>query len=748
MSDVIKTSSNASEPAQVARIPISGMHCASCVARVEKGLNTLPGVLSASVNLLTEQAKVEYLPDQVTPAQLKEAVARTGYQPGEPRSDVSLLPAAPEGTTREITDLRNRFIVAISAALLTMLLMYLPLGWSERTIGLIALVICTPAQFWAGGRFYTGAWQTLRHGSADMNTLIATGTSAAYFYSLAAVLFPGLAGSVGLHFDTAATIIALILLGRYLEAVARGRGSAAITRLLDLRPATATLLRKGKEVEIPVDEVLPDNLLLVRPGDKIPVDGVVTEGSSSVNEAMVTGESLPVEKAPGDGVIGGAINQTGAFQMRATRVGAETMLAQIIRLVEEAQSSKAPIQRLADRVAGAFVPIVLLLAALTFVVWLLFGGAAGLRVGLISAVSVLIISCPCAMGLATPMAILVGAGTGAELGILFRSAEALEAVGQIDTIVFDKTGTLTQGEPALTDIIAAGPLPEAELLRLAGALEALSEHPLGRAIVAAARERGLELPPVEKFNALAGNGIIGQIAGQEVLVGAPRLFVERGFDISAYEQQIDQLAEQGKTVSLVALDGAIIGIIALADTLKPEARSVVAELRRLGLTPVMITGDNWKTARAIAAQVDISEVLADLLPADKVTAIRQLQARGKKVAMVGDGINDAPALVQADLGIALGSGTDVAKEAGAVILLGSDLTGVTAAIKLGRRTLATIRQNLFWAFFYNVIAIPVAAGALYPAFHFTLNPMIAAGAMAFSSLSVVLNSLRLRRVVG
>jgi len=737
------------EKSAVCYLPISGMHCASCVSRVEKGLTSLAGVVSASVNLASQQARVEFNPQTVGPAELKAAVSQSGYRAGEPRLE-SAFPAAPVESKEELLQLRRRLILALGVTLVLMLLPHLPLGLSPQTIAFVSLVLCTPVQFWAGGLFYAGAWQTLRHAGADMNTLIATGTSAAYFYSLFATFYPFVAREAGLHFDTAAAIIALILLGRYLEALAKGRGSAAISRLLNLRPATATVLRDDQQSELPLEEVLPGDILLVRPGEKVPVDGKIIAGRSSLNEAMVTGESLPVEKGPGDEVIGATLNQAGAFKMRATRVGAQTLLAQIVRLVEEAQASKAPIQRLADKVAGIFVPIVLIIAALTFALWMTWGPAPAFRFALISAVSVLIISCPCAMGLATPMAILVGAGKGAEMGVLFRSAEALEAVGRINTVLFDKTGTLTQGKPVVTDVIplaesAETRLGEIEILRLAAAAEAFSEHPLGEAIADFAREKGLTLPRTEEFQALAGNGVIAQIEGREILVGAPRLFAERNLSPERFEEQIRGFSEEGKSVALIAAAGKIIGLITLADTLKPEAREVVEGLRRSGLEAALITGDNWKTARAIAGEAGIAEVLAEVLPADKASAVKSLQQQGKKVAMVGDGINDAPALMQADLGIALGSGTDVAMEAGAITLIGSDLTAVISAISLGRRTLQIIRQNLFWAFFYNLVAIPVAAGLLYPAFHLTLNPMIAAAAMAFSSLSVVLNSLRLRR---
>jgi Cu+-exporting ATPase len=716
------------------------------VGRVEKALAAVPGVVRASVNLATETAQIEFLPRQADPEMLKAAVTKAGYHPGELQLTMSLQAPSAEKDA-ELLDLRKRFIFAAITAAVLMLLTHVYMASHQPWLAILALALCTPVQFWAGARFYAGAWQILRHGAADMNTLIATGTSAAYFYSLAATFSPPLAEQAGLHFDTAASIIALILLGRYLERKARGRASAAIGRLLDLRPAKAAVLEDDIEIEKDIESVVVGDLLLVRPGEKIPVDGVIIEGHSSLNEAMITGESLPVEKAPGNAVIGGTLNQTGAFKMRATRVGANTMLAQIIRLVETAQASKAPVQRLVDRVAGIFVPVVLAIALVVFIVWMIFGPQPAFRFALISAISVLIISCPCALGLATPMAIMVGSGKGAEMGIFFRSAEALEAAGQLQLVVFDKTGTLTLGKPKVTDVISLnhyGP-NETEVLRLAAAAETFSEHPLGKAIVEAAREAGLQLPELKEFRALAGHGIVAQVGGQQVMVGTPRLFADRGLGSNTLEEQLNRLAEEGKTVSLVAVKGAIVGLIALADTLKPEANEVVKRLHDLGLETALITGDNWKTARAIARQTGLADVQAEVLPADKAAAVKAYQQQGKKVAMVGDGINDAPALMQADLGIALGSGADVAMEAGDITLIGSGLGGVVSAISLGRRILQTIRQNLFWAFFYNVIAIPIAAGVLYPFFHYTFNPIIAAAAMAFSSLSVVLNSLRLRR---
>lgn len=732
----------------ISHLPVKGMHCASCVGRVESALLKVPGVTSAAVNLAAETARVEVDADLFDASALKSAVIDAGYEPGEPQTQLGFgTPGKVAAEVKaEVKSLRNRLIVAATGAVVLMLLMALGhAGISMTALAIISLIIATPIQFWAGRMFFLGAWQSLKHGAADMNTLIATGTSAAYFYSVAATFIPSLEHLAGLHYDTAATIIALILLGRYLEAIAKGRASDAIRKLLDLRPPTATLIRHGEESQISVDDVQVGDTLLVRPGEKIPVDGVIVDGDTSINESLVTGESLPVDKTLDDEVIGGSVNLSGAIYLRTTRIGGNTVLARIIRLVEEAQLSKAPVQRLVDKVAGIFVPVVLAIALIVFVIWMIFGPQPALRIALVSAISVLIISCPCALGLATPMAILVGAGKGAESGVFFRSAEALEIVGKLRMVIFDKTGTLTSGQPVVTDIV---PLQETlsqdGLLTMAAAAEMLSEHPLGKAIVDEARKRMLPIPKAVRLQALAGHGIMATVESQEVIVGALRLFADRGIATDISQAPLQSLTHAGRTVSLVAVDGTIIGAIGLADTPKANAAETVAALKGLGLDVAMITGDNWNTARAIARQMGIERVDAEVLPADKATAVKRFQEQGFVVAMVGDGINDAPALTQADLGIALGSGTDVAIESSAVTLIRDDIRSVSTAIRLGRCTLTTIRQNLFWAFIYNIVAIPIAAGILYPTYHFLLNPMIAAGAMAFSSLSVVLNSLRLR----
>jgi Cu+-exporting ATPase len=580
-----------------------------------------------------------------------------------------------------------------------------------------------------------------------MNTLIAVGTSAAYGYSLAVTLVPGPFAGTGarpeLYYDTATMIIALILLGRTLEATAKGRASEAIRRLAGLRAKTARVMRDGEEAEIPIEQVVIGDAVVVRPGERIPVDGVIAEGHSAVDESMVTGESMPVEKAADDFVIGGTVNRTGAFRFRATGVGSDTVLARIIRLVREAQGSKAPIQRLADRVAGVFVPIVIALAAITVAVWLVFGP--NLTSAITAAVAVLIIACPCAMGLATPTSLLVGTGRAAEMGILVRTAAALETAGNVRTLVFDKTGTLTQGEPEVTDIVAASGWTEEGVLRLAASLEQNSEHPLGQAVVRVAHERGLDLQSAEDFEAVPGQGVRGRLGGKPAYVGTVRLMEGASISMGPVAEAAAKLESQGKTALLVALDGHAVGVIALADLAKSEAASAVKRLRQMGLDMIMITGDNLRTGRAVASAVGIDDVRAEVLPDKKAAVIKALQAEGKRVAMVGDGINDAPALAQADLGIAIGRGTDVAMEAAQITLVRDDLRLVPETIQLSRAVLHNIRQNLFWAFFYNLIGIPIAAGVLYPFLHVLLNPAIAAAAMAFSSVSVVTNALRLRR---
>ncbi|MBX6340979.1 MAG: cadmium-translocating P-type ATPase [Thermomicrobiaceae bacterium] len=738
-------------------VPIEGMFCASCVRRVERSIGKVPGVESVAVNLATERATVRYYPGAATMDDIRAAVERAGYQVAElpaGESAEALAEREAEERRRELRGLWRRFLVSIVAGVLIMAAMFLPLpgGLRREDLYLPMLILATPVQLWAGWRFYKGAWTVGRHGSADMNTLVAVGTSVAYLYSAFVTLFPGVVERLGLqrevYYDSAVVIIALVLLGRYLEARAKGQTGEAIRRLLGLAPKTARVVRDGEERDIPLEQVVVGDLLRVRPGDKVPVDGVVVEGRSAVDESMLTGESLPVEKGPGDEVIGGTLNTSGSFTFRATRVGKDTALAQIVRLVEEAQGSKAPIQRLADVIASYFVPLVLALAALTFAGWYLFGPAPSFSFALQATVAVLVIACPCALGLATPTAIMVGTGKGAEHGILIRGGEALEGAHRVDAIVLDKTGTLTQGKPVVTDVVTvAGGPSEGEALRLAASAEVGSEHPLGEAIVARARECGLALSPAGRFEALAGRGIRAEVEGRDVLVGSGALLREAGVEPGELDEAARALAAAGKTPMYLAVDGRPAAVIAVADTLKPESREAVAQLQALGLDVWMLTGDNRATAEAIARQAGIApeRVLAEVLPGQKADKVKALQAEGRVVAMVGDGVNDAPALAQADLGIAIGTGADVAVEASDITLVGGDLRGVVSAIALSRRTMSTIRQNLVWAFLYNVVLIPVAMGALYPLFGVLLNPILAAAAMAMSSVSVVTNSLRLRR---
>jgi len=736
--------------------PVAGMTCASCVARAEEALSSVPGVVSASVNLSSEKATVEYI-EGTELAELRRAVKEAGYELG---SEAETLEDVTIAARRESRAVRNRFILAITLGALILVLGFVP-----SFVGKLYLfwALATPVQFWAGLRFYRGAWGALKHRTADMNTLIAVGTSAAYLYSVVAILFPRLFVAAGrephVYFDTAALIIGLILLGRFLEARARGQTSEAIKKLIGMQPKTARIIRDGEEGEIPVDDVQVGDLILVRPGERVPVDGVIRQGYSSIDESMITGESIPVEKKAGDEVIGATINKTGSFQFEATKVGKDTTLAQIIRLVEEAQGSKAPIQRLADVIASYFVPIVIGIAIVTFIVWYFVGPAPALTFALLNFVAVLIIACPCALGLATPTAIMVGTGKGAEHGILIRSAEALERAHKITTVLLDKTGTLTQGEPMVTDVIAIPSSSPEEVLRLAASAERSSEHPLGEAIVRAASEKKLELSSASDFSAVPGHGVEASVEGKRLLLGNLRLIKDRGLSLNGLEGEANHLWEKGKTVMFLGIDSQVVGVIAVADTLKPNAKEAVEELHKMGIEVVMLTGDNQRTAEAIAREVGIDRAFAEVLPEHKAQEVKKLQTEGKVVAMVGDGINDAPALAQADIGIAIGTGTDVAMETGEVTLISGDLTGIVTAISLSKRTMRAIKQNLFWAFAYNTALIPIAAGVLYFAFgstgvpsglHFILgdygflNPILAAGAMAASSITVVSNSLRLR----
>ena len=758
------------EPKPISKtFAVRGMHCASCVKRVEDAFLKVDGVQRAQVNLATERATAALAPT-VDLDELRRSVASVGYElAGEVDADAELEDAEAEERAREERRLRWRMLFAASIGVVLIVLAQssrIPFLSDVRlgAINVVAFLLATPVQFWAGWRFYQGAWQVGKHRSTDMNTLIAVGTSAAYFYSVVATFWPGIIEtapgvSADVYFDTAAVIVALILLGRWLEARAKGQTSAAIKRLMGLRAKTAKVVRDGEEQDVLIEDVVPGDVVVVRPGEKIPVDGVVLKGGSSVDESMLTGESLPVEKGPEDEVFGATLNKTGSFRFRATKVGRDSALSQIIRLVQEAQGSKAPIQRLADVIASYFVPVVIGIALGTFGVWWIFGPAPAITFALLNMVAVLIIACPCALGLATPTAIMVGTGKGAEHGVLIRGGESLETAHKITVVVLDKTGTITEGRPAVTDVVTTDGLSADDLLRLAASAERGSEHPLGEAIVQEAQARGLSLAEADQFQAVPGHGIEARVEDRRLVLGNMKLMQDRRLDLNGLTSRGETLSQQGKTPMFVAVDGQVAGVIAVADTVKPGARAAVEELHSMGLEVVMLTGDNRRTAEAIAGQVGVDRVLAEVLPEEKVQHVRTLQAEGNVVAMVGDGINDAPALAQADVGIAIGTGTDVAMEASDITLIKGDPRDVATAIRLSKQTMRVIRQNLFWAFAYNTALIPIAAGALYPLLSNTgvpaglepflgefgfLNPMLAAGAMAFSSVSVMLNSLRLR----
>jgi len=722
-------------------IPVQGMTCAACSARVQRTLERTPGVSAANVNLMTGSATVSYDPAGTTPERLVEAIRDTGYGAELPDGGASIeemTGAEDAARDRERRELRSKFAVSLAAALLS-----IPLSMPLRPWLLFALTL--PVIGWAGRHFYSRAWSAFRHRTADMNTLIAVGTGAAFGYSLCVTVAGSWLAARGIqphvYYEPVIWIITLVLLGNLLEARARSRTAAAIRRLIELRPLTARVVRDGGEVEIPLARLRPGDEVLVLPGEKIPADGAVVDGTSHVDESMLTGEPTPVRKAAGDRVIGATINGNGALRLRVEQVGGDTVLSRIIRLVQQAQGSKAPIQRLADRIAAVFVPVVMGIAAVTFIVWLVVGPEPAYLHALVSAVTVLIIACPCAMRLAVPTAVMVATGRGAELGILIKGGEALERSSRLDTVVFDKTGTVTEGKPTVQRLAGEN---EAEALRLAASLERHSEHPLGEAIVAAGAARGLVLTEPRQFESLTGRGVIGIVEGRRVAVGNAALLAGLGISPGRFAPQAEAFAAEAHTTVFIAVDGDVVAVIALADAVRPAAREAVQALRRMGLESVMLTGDDIRTAEAVARAVGIDRVAAGLLPEGKLEEVRRLQSEGRTVAMVGDGINDAPALAQADVGIAMGTGTDVAIEAGDITLMRGDPLGVPGAVALARRTMRVMRQNLFWAFVYNVVGIPIAAGALYPAFGLRLTPAFAAAAMAVSSVSVVMNSLRLR----
>jgi len=748
------------------KLGVRGMHCASCVDKIERELKRTPGVLSASVDLGTESALIRYVPSSVRIAKLKSVIEELGYQtfdsasPGKHSKPESGEPEDETEKARqeEYRTLMRKFLFAAILSLPVVLFSYpdvfgLPaqfqrgsetLRWIWMAMGLLSI----PVMAWSGSHFYTGTWAALKNHSANMHTLIATGITAAWIYSTVALSFPGIFPKEELadqFYDTVFVVVALVDLGMALEIRAKGKSSEAIKKLIGLQAKTARVVRDGKEIDIPVEEVVLDDVVVVRPGEKIPVDGIVVEGSSAVDESMITGESIPVEKREEDSVIGATLNKTGSFKFKATKVGKDTALAQIIEMVQQAQSSKAPIQRVVDKVAGYFAPAVIILGILAFIIWYDFGPQPNLVYALIVFVTTLVIACPCALGLATPISLMVGVGKGAENGILIRSGEALETAQKLDAIVLDKTGTITEGKPSLTDVISIGTIPENDLVRYAASVEKGSEHPLGEAIVQAAAERALPLVDPKEFNAIPGHGVEATVDGKRILLGNLKLMKDRNVEVGELGGKSTSLADNGKTPMFVAVDGKAAGIVAVADTVKSDSREAIARLKKMGLEVVMITGDNKRTADAIARQVGVDRVLAEVLPEDKAFNVQRLQQEGKQVAMVGDGINDAPALAQADIGLAIGTGTDVAIEASDITLIKGSLKGVVLAIQLSKATMKNIRQNLFGAFFYNTLGIPVAAGILYPFFGLLLSPMIAGAAMAFSSVTVVTNANRLRR---
>ncbi|HSJ23046.1 MAG TPA: heavy metal translocating P-type ATPase [Longimicrobiales bacterium] len=775
-------------------VPVSGMTCAACTSRVQRALERTSGVQQASVNLMTNNAVVTFDDAAITPERLVQVIRDTGYEAELPNADRSAFEeqeTQDKAQEAEFRELRRKAAVSLVFAavgmVISMPVMSAPfagehgehaatggdpfMNWVHGVIDpwlssvmpwlyridvllltylLLGMTVAVMA--WAGRHFYTRAWAAFRHHAADMNTLVAIGTGAAFLFSVAATFFPGFFLSRGVapavYYEAVLFIIALILLGNMFEARAKRQTSRALRALVELQPDTARVLREEVEVEVSVEEVQQGDIVLVRPGERVPVDGEVVAGSSAVDESMLTGESLPVEKGTGDTVIGGTINRTGAFRFRATNLGADSVLSQIVRLMRDAQGSRAPIQKLVDRVTGVFVPISISIAIATFVTWYVVGPEPSLIPAFAAAVAVLIIACPCAMGLATPTALMVATGKGAESGILIKGGEALQRAGDVQTVVLDKTGTVTQGQPSVTDLLLAprAEWSEGEFLRLVASLEGASEHPLAEAIVRQAEERGISRARTESFDSVTGRGAVGVVEGHAIAIGNVALMVDYAIDIGPLQDAAEDLAARGRTPMYVAIDGKLAGLVAVADPIKPTSRAAIQRLRRMGLAVVMLTGDNRRTAEAVAGEAGIDHVVAEVMPEGKVAEVRRLQDGGKVVAMVGDGINDAPALAQADVGMAMGTGTDIAAEAGDVVLMRGDLNGVAGAIELSRRTLRTMKQNLFWAFVYNAAAIPIAAGLLYPFFGILLSPILASAAMAFSSVSVVTNSLRLRAV--
>jgi len=734
-------------------LTVTGMTCAACQANVQRALRRQPGVADASVNLMTGQARVVFDPSVVQPDQLVAAVETVGYGAELPSRETSAVAAQELRDREQAAEFRRlvrQALAAGAAGVLAMALMPLMerAHWTHQWLNWTLFAISAVVMASAGRGFYSRGFRALWHRTPDMNSLVAVGTGAAFVYSAVATTWPGLFVSGGLepdvYYEAVIVIIALVLAGRAMEARARRHTASALRQLVALQPTTARVVHDGGEREIPTDQVRRGDVLLVRPGERVPVDGEVVDGASAVDESMLTGESMPVPKRPGDRVIGATINRTGALRVRATAVGPDSVLAQIVRLMRDAQASRAPIQELADRVSAVFVPAVMLIAALTFILWLLISGTSPLVQAFAASVSVLIIACPCAMGLAVPTAVMVATGRGAALGVLFKGGESLQRAGDVTTVVLDKTGTLTEGRPAVVDAWSPPGADSDAMLRRAASVEVLSEHPLAEAIVRHVRERGLAVEPADGFSAEPGRGARAVVAGSEVVVGNAGWLRARHVDPTPGLGVADRLAAEGKTPVFVGIGGALAGVIGVADPLRPGSRHAVQQLRSLGLEVVMLTGDTRETAAAIAAEAGLTHVVAEVLPAGKVAEIRRLQAAGAVVAMVGDGINDAPALAQADVGIAVGSGTDVALDAADIALMRGDLSGVVAAMRLSRRTMRTMKQNLFWAFVYNVIGIPIAAGALYPSLGLLLSPVVASLAMAFSSVSVVTNSLRLR----